>query len=107
MKSGILNELHQQRWDAARRLFQGMIDVASREKAKIMFDQTVIEPEQIVISDDGIHVKFPAPSKPARGAATYIMFEPNVERDHGLYTPMANFAADMTARFTVVKTLKW
>lgn len=94
-----LNKLHQARWDFARCLFRKIVDTANREKAMLMFNGSLIETSAIQITDGGIYV--------TEDRTTFIQFEADPDRDHGLFDTVASFETRIRWSFVIVKTLEY
>lgn len=101
-ETGEPNQLHKQRWAAARRLaetLRGRCLLKPESNIKIMFDDTIITPDQLVVIETGIYVKIER--------ATYVIFENNPRYDHGLYVTIEKFEAEFRKRFRLIKEIKW
>lgn len=94
-----LNRLHQLRWKRAKALFESLKRAAEEQGAILMYDQTLIKPEQIVIGDATIHVQIEN--------CSYRWFEANPEFDHGLYESVLSFRNSVKQRFKLVKEIEW
>ena len=94
-----LNKLHQKRWDAAKKLYQRLKDKAEYLKCEITFDDDIIKPEQIVITDTEIYVQI--------DNCRFSRFECDPECDHGLYETIIETKQEAKKRFKLVKIINW
>ena len=94
-----LNKRHQARWNAARALFQSMIDTANRENGMLLFNGSPIPTSDVRITDVGIYV--------VEDNCTFIQFEANPDFDHGLYDKASSFEAKIRRNFVIVKKLEY
>ena len=95
-----LTRLHQQRWDAAKRLFQRMKALAADPDVHILMDGQRIKPEQICIEATELHVRWP-------NGTRYLLFRANPNEDEGLYTPIKEFETSIRKDFQLVKPLNY
>lgn len=95
-----LSILHQQRWGAAKRLFQRMKDMAEADKEiKILMDGRTINPSQICIGDEDIHVR--------EENAVFVQFVANPNYDEGLELTIKKFEDGVRSSFSLVKPVRF
>jgi hypothetical protein len=95
-----LNTLHQSRWNAAVKLLSNLkAKCVSTPGALLMYDGDLIQPEQIVITEDEILVK--------SSTSTYEVFIADPLYDSGLYKSIKEFNTEVKERFKLVKILKY
>jgi hypothetical protein len=94
-----LNKLHQRRWDAAKKLYQRLKDKAQFLDYDLMFDGSIIKPEQIIIGDTEIYVQI--------DNCQFGRYECNPECDHGLYDTIESTRQDAKKQFKLVKIINW
>jgi len=95
-----LNTLHQSRWNAAVKLLTNLKAKCWRTSdVLLMYDGDLIQPEQIVITEDEIKVK--------SGTSTYEVFIADPLYDGGLYNSVKEFNTEVKERFKLVKILKY
>jgi hypothetical protein len=95
-----LNTLHQSRWNAAVKLLSNLkAKCAGTPGALLMYDGDLIQPDQIVITEDEIKVK--------SGTITYEVFIADPLYDSGLYKSIKVFNTEVKERFKLVKILKY
>lgn len=95
-----LSKTHEARWRNAKAVIMNLIDKANRHRAKIMYHDSVISPDQIKITDTKITIQFSP-------MTSYLLFEADPSCDHGLYQTCAEFKSEMHEHFALVKKLKW
>ena len=95
----IKNKLHQRRWDSAKVLFNRLKDKADCSKCDIIFDSTIIGPEQIVITDDEIYVHI--------DYIRYVQFVANSNYDEGCYCTITKYRQEAKELFKLVKIVDW
>lgn len=96
-----LNKTQLARWEAAKALFSSLRSKALLEGASIMYDGTIIEPKQIVITEDEINVVFPDRH------STYNQFQADPDYDHGLHTTSRTYEEKMRKNFKLVKQIEF
>ena len=94
-----LTKIQHQRFLAARQLFINLKREAIVNSAKILFDSTIIAPEQIKLVGDSIFVQI--------DNCRYMFFQADPNYDHGLFTKAAEFEKNVRSRFKLVKELAW
>lgn len=86
------------RWYAAKALLQSIKDSAAVNNAEIFYRDTIIKPEQIEIDENSIYVRHNPHSRT-------MWFEVAEDWDHGLYTPMEEFADNVRTSFSLAKRI--
>jgi len=94
-----MNKIQLSRWNAAKKLFQSLIAKAELASAEIWFDDTHIQSNQIIITDDEIMVKI--------DNSYFLQFSANPEYDEGLFTRKVDYAKIVKSNFKLVKNVKW
>jgi hypothetical protein len=92
-----LNKQHQSRWNAAVKLFQGLISSAKIHNAQIMFDGLIITPNQIKITDRTIEI--------VQDNCTFLMFIADPDIDNGLYDKHGDYAKGIRKQIQLVKII--
>lgn len=93
----MLNKMHQARWNAAKKFYQSIIDCARTQNAIILWRDSPISPEQICITEDGVHIRW--------ANTAVIMFEPDPDWDHGLHTPIKEYQQEIRPQFKLAKLI--
>lgn len=87
------------RWEAAKALFISLLETAVEGNHDIMFDHTIIQPEQIKISESGINVVF--------DNCTFEQFTNRRDMDGGLYDTIGDYEASVRKKFFLIKKIDW
>lgn len=95
----MLTKTHQARWNAAKKLYQGIIDRAREQNAIILWCDVPISPEQICIAEDGVHIRW--------ANTALILFEPDPNWDHGLHTPIKEYEQKIRQQFKIAKLINF
>jgi hypothetical protein len=94
-----LNRTQKARWEAAKKLYLSLIKASVDNNGVILFGSTIIDKDQIIITDSEINI--------IDGNCTYNRFIADPDTDAGLYTTVKKYEKEMREDFFVSKKILW
>ena len=95
----MLSTQHQQRWNAAVKLFTKIKEIAAKQDAALMWRRGYYQPDQLVITDHDIKI--------IDGNCRFAIFVCDPEQDAGLYTTIPEFKQWVHENMMLVKLIKF
>lgn len=92
-----MNKLHQQRFEAAKSLFQRLVNIP--DDYRIYYDGQIIDKKSIRITQDSILVWID-------DNFCETWFEVDPSWDHGIYTTISEYEANVRNTFKVIKLME-
>lgn len=94
-----LTKVQRTRWKKAKELFQSIKDKATDDLI-LLYDNTIIKKEDILIDETEINVRL----TPTCKVNWFIL---DTDMDHGLYTKIKDYEADVRSRFKLMKAVEF
>jgi hypothetical protein len=94
-----LTKVQRTRWKKAKELFQSIKDRAT-DDVILMYETTIIKKEDILIDETEINIRL----SPTCQVNWFIL---DTDMDHGLYTKIKDYEADVRSRFKLMKNVEF